>query len=376
MVCKILVFIFLITYSLLREFFCSLFMLLATERTNVPRTATEIANIIEVPSDLERDQIVNIFAQVYPNYPLDAEGIRDFISSPNVKTVCVKNEQGEIVGVGFLEIESQSNGYGSVTGVAVLPNQRKKGLGVLINDRLIQLAQSEGLKFLQSDPVLNFEGPTDGAGQTRQGGGNNPNLANLKITLTKFNFLSTGFSLGGFRDISGELGRDGEQDTSVIRSVRAIDLSEIRDFNEQYIIATAKLEAYWDSTPSIPADYTQGNLQDENILNGNNNRIKIATSTKIEDFQGASFLPTYFLPCYTKENETVYVGVYYEQGIRTRTSRGQEDENIFDLDKAAISITLSDPNKSKLLTQIITGITLNYENRIQYSDPSIKAKNL
>ena len=350
-------------------------MLLA-ERANVPHNATDIANIIEVPSDLEREQIVNIFARVYPNYPLDADGIRNFISSPNVKTVCVKSEQNKIVGVGFLEIETESNGYGSITGVAVLPNQRKKGLGVLINDRLIKLAQSSGLRFLQSDPVLNFEGLTSETDEIIEGGGNTPNLRNLKITLTKNGFLMTGFSLGGFQDISRKLGKEGEQDTSVVRSVRAIDLSEIRDFNEKYRNATTELQKYWDTDPSIPADYTQGNLQDENIRPSNNNRIKIATSTSIEDFQGTSFLPTYFLPCYTKENETIYVGVYYEQGIRTRTSRGQEDENIFDLDGDAIGSILGDPNKSKLLTQMIEGITLNYENRIHYSDPSIKAKNL
>jgi predicted GNAT family acetyltransferase len=108
------------------------------ERVSQKPVASELSSLTET----DQAQIIEIFLQTYYKYPLTVDQLKCFMGDPNTKVVTVK-ENGIIVAVGFLQIESEK--YASITGVCCLPSHRGRGFGKKINEILIDLARKNNI---------------------------------------------------------------------------------------------------------------------------------------------------------------------------------------------------------------------------------------
>ncbi len=311
------------------------------------------------------EEILGLFLSVYENYRLNGDQLSEFLSQDRVKTVEI-DYKGEIIGFGTLEIEN-NNGYGCITGVVLHKDYRGKGIGRQINDQILQLAQENEIRYIQSDAILNFEGKSSDFE-----GGNNPNIANLAIA-HKNGFLVNGFSLGCFVDVARGLNNQ-VQNTSLIRLVKPCQ-GENETFQQEFFDSRSKLVGYLKQRYRLPIQkiYPKDIISEKQT---DGDRVTLVETSNIESFIGTSFIPTYFLPSYRTKGQTSYFGVYYKK-ILTRSPNYQ---NIFGLprggDKGVESILSTDD--IQLLDLVEGNILLNYclKSKIKKSPPKFTELNL
>ena len=246
--------------------------------------------------------------------------------------------------------------YASVHRVTVLPKLRGKGLGTRANANALKYAKQVGCRFIHCSAVINVE--------RTLGGGNRPNLRELKICVNKLGYLVTGFRLTDLPDFSRTVDR---QYTSTAVLWRPLSK---RVKIKSYFLAKSKLISYYKGPDNfkVSPDW-RGNcgLHEEN---GKRPGIARATSNKIENFANTPYLPSFFLPFYGPKNETIYFGYKYET-VLTRASNGW---NIADLNYSLLEKCISDNDfidfSKKVQKHIIK------QALISYSNPAVKKNNI
>lgn len=245
--------------------------------------------------------------------------------------------------------------YGSIHRISVLPSLRGNGLGTQVNKTALKYAKQINCQYVYSSAVINVEGA---------GGGNNPNLGELKICINKLDYMLTGFRLVDLPDF-GRFADKQHTSTAVVWKPLNKHVN-MTDYN----IATKKLVSYYNNTKHFGMIRNWKKNSDLSEIKGKRPGVSIGISTEIEDFSGTPYLPTYFLPFYGPNKETVYFGYKYKI-VLTRVSRGW---NIADLNYPLLKRVIKNAEYINLSRDIQKQIIKRA--RIIYSNPIIKKKNI
>lgn len=248
---------------------------------------------------------------------------------------------------------SETPYYASVHRVTVDPEFRGFGYGYLANKNAFEYAKQIGCKQIYCSVVTNVEG---------KGGGNNPNLRELNICINKLGYKPTGFRFVDLPDFSRI---EDKQYTSTIVVWRDIDDEK----ESHYDYSLAKLFDYYNDSKNF---VISGKKPDKllTMLSPKKTGAEVAISPHIEHFSHSNFLPTYFLPRYGENGETIFFGFKYYK-ILTRVASGT---NIADINYEELGKCVYNRKLLNLAKSIQRRIVERSE--ITYSDPSVKIKNI
>lgn len=315
---------------------------------------------MEIMPTVKTEEIVKEFYDTmmcsYAKHTLNYAELRQEINNDNVRLLPISYE-GKVIATSSLFIDKfDPNGnpyYGSVHRLTVNPKFRGRDLGILANKNVLEYAKQIGCKQVHCGVLINIED---------MGGGNNPNLAELNICLNKFSYKPTGFRLVDLPDFSRV---DDLQFTST-----AVLWKQIggEDKSHAYELDLQNLMNYYNNSNNFKIlDVSRSKLH---IYPPKKTGAILASSTNIDDFKGSEYLPSYFLPFYSDNLETVYFGFKYKK-IMTRASQGP---NVADINYQLLTNELNNVLLIKLLIQIQERIV--QRSNIAYSDPIVKKNNI
>lgn len=301
------------------------------------------------------NQFYNVILRSFAKHYLNHDELVAELKRDNIKLLptFVKNR---LVATCSLCIEKEKYGspyYASVHRLTVDPEFRGLGYGYLTNKKAFKYAKEIGCKHIYCSVVANVEG---------KGGGNKPNLRELDICINKLKYKPTGYR---FVDLP-DFGRiEDKQYTSTIVVWRNINDKEKTDYSYNL----NKLFDYYNNSKNFKI-FKQNPDKFLTLLSPKKTGAEIACSSNIEHFSHSNFLPTYFLPKYGDNKETVFFGFRYHK-ILTRTASGT---NIADFNYEELKKYIKDDSLLNLAKIIQKRIASRSE--IIYSDSIIKTRNL
>lgn len=306
-------------------------------------------------NDAVFDQYYNAILRSFAKHYLNHDELVAELKRDNIKLLpTFINDR--LIAACSLCIEKEKYGspyYASIHRLTVDPEFRGLGYGYLTNKKAFEYAKEIGCKHIYCSVVANVEGKS---------GGNKPNLRELDICINKLKYKPTGYR---FVDLP-DFGRiEDKQYTSTIVVWRNINDKEKTDYSYNL----NKLFDYYNSSKNFKI-FKQNPDKFLTLLSPKKTGAEIACSSSIEHFSHSNFLPTYFLPKYGDNKETIFFGFRYHK-ILTRTASGI---NISDFNYKELSKYLKNDGLLNLAKIIQKRITERSE--IVYSDPIIKIRNL